>query len=163
MYVNGVIALNIWVNHLYRASVAIKIRRGEGYDSAYKRHLGTEVDSTWLVIRLFYRLVGSNPTDGSIIGGGVCKYSLAILTFLKLLNMFNSKGTTSVDLSKKVDSVLNAFKTAIDGLNTVNTQAKAGIAAKEEEIKAAQTEKEALEAICKKNESVLAKLTAILE
>lgn len=55
------------------------------------------------------------------------------------------------------------FKTAIDGLNTVNTQAKAGIAAKEEEIKAAQTEKEALEAICKKNESVLAKLTAILE
>lgn len=66
--------------------------------------------------------------------------------------MFNSKGTTSVDLSKKVDSVLNAFKTAIDGLNTVNTQAKA-----------AQTEKEALETICKKNESVLAKLTAILE
>lgn len=51
--------------------------------------------------------------------------------------MFNSKGTTSVDLSKKVDSVLNAFKTAIDGLNTVNNQAKAGIAAKEEEIKAA--------------------------
>lgn len=37
------------------------------------------------------------------------------------------------------------------------------IAAKEEEIKAAQTEKEALETICKKNESVLAKLTAILE
>lgn len=41
--------------------------------------------------------------------------------------------------------------------------AKEGIAAKEEEIKAAQTEKEALETICKKNESVLAKLTAILE
>ena len=77
--------------------------------------------------------------------------------------MFNSKGTTSTDLSKKVDNVLNAFKTAIDGLNTVNTQAKAGIAAKEEEIKAAQTEKEALETICKKNESVLTKLTAILE
>lgn len=77
--------------------------------------------------------------------------------------MFNSKGTISADLSKKVDNVLNAFKTAIDGLNTVNTQAKAGIAAKEEEIKAAQTEKEALEAIYKKNESVLAKLTAILE
>ena len=30
--------------------------------------------------------------------------------------------------------------------------AKEGIAAKEEEIKAAQTEKEALETICKKNE-----------
>ena len=72
--------------------------------------------------------------------------------------MFNSKGTTSTDLSKKVDNVLNAFKTAIDGLNAVNTQAKEGIAAK-----AAQTEKEALETICKKNESVLAKLTAILE
>lgn len=66
--------------------------------------------------------------------------------------MFNSKGTTSTDLSKKVDNVLNAFKTAIDGLNAVNTQAKEGIAAKE-----------ALETICKKNESVLAKLTAILE
>lgn len=77
--------------------------------------------------------------------------------------MFNSKDTASADLLKKVDNVLNAFKTAIDGLNTVNTQARAGIAAKEEEIKAAQTEKEALEAICKKNESVLAKLTAILE
>lgn len=77
--------------------------------------------------------------------------------------MFNSKGTASADLLKKVDNVLNAFKTAIDGLNTVNTQARAGIAAKEEETKAAQTEKEALEAICKKNESVLAKLTAILE
>lgn len=77
--------------------------------------------------------------------------------------MFNSKGTTSVDLSKKVDSVLNAFKTAIDGLNIVNTQAKASITAKEEEIKTAQAEKEALETICKKNESVLAKLTAILE
>jgi hypothetical protein len=51
--------------------------------------------------------------------------------------MFNSKGTTSTDLSKKVDNVLNAFKTAIDGLNAVNTQAKEGIAAKEEEIKAA--------------------------
>lgn len=76
--------------------------------------------------------------------------------------MFNSKGTTSTDLSKKVDNVLNAFKTAIDGLNVVNTQAKEGIAAKEEEIKAAQTEKEALETICKKNESVLAK-SAILE
>lgn len=77
--------------------------------------------------------------------------------------MFNSKGTTSTDLSKKVDNVLNAFKTAIDGLNAVNTQVKEGIAAKEEEIKAAQTEKEALETICKKNESVLTKLTAILE
>lgn len=77
--------------------------------------------------------------------------------------MFNSKGTTSVDLSKKVDSVLNTFKTAIDGLNAVNTQAKASITAKEEEIKTAQAEKEALETICKKNESVLAKLTAILE
>ena len=77
--------------------------------------------------------------------------------------MFNSKGTTSTDLSKKVDNVLNAFKTAIDGLNTVNIQAKAGIAAKEEEIKAAQTEKEALETICKKNESGRAKVTAIVE
>lgn len=36
--------------------------------------------------------------------------------------MFNSKGTASADLLKKVDNVLNAFKTAIDGLNTVNTQ-----------------------------------------
>lgn len=94
--------------------------------------------------------------------GGVCKYSLTILTF-KIIKHVNSKGTTSTDLSKKVDNVLNAFKTAIDGLNAVNTQAKEGIAAKEEEIKAAQTEKEALETICKKNESVLAKLTAILE
>lgn len=77
--------------------------------------------------------------------------------------MFNSKGTTSADLPKKVDNVLNAFKTAIDGLNAINTQAKASITAKEEEIKTAQAEKEALETICKKNESVLAKLTAILE
>jgi hypothetical protein len=69
--------------------------------------------------------------------------------------MFNSKGTTSVDLSKKVDSVLNAFKTAIDGLNTVNTQAKAGIAAKEEEIKAAQTEKKHLKQSAKRTKVFL--------
>lgn len=69
--------------------------------------------------------------------------------------MFNSKGTTSTNPSKKVDNVLNAFKTAIDGLNAVNTQAKEGIAAKEEEIKAAQTEKEALETICKRTKVFL--------
>lgn len=74
--------------------------------------------------------------------------------------MFNSKGTTSVDLSKKVDSVLNAFKTAIDGLNTVNTQAKASITAKEEEIKTAQAEKEALETICKKKRKCSCKINS---
>lgn len=77
--------------------------------------------------------------------------------------MFNSKGKTSVDLSKKVDNVLNAFKTAIDGLKEVNASAEAEILARDEEIKAAQAEKEALENIRKKNESVLAKLNAILE
>lgn len=69
--------------------------------------------------------------------------------------MFNSKGTTSVDLSKKVDSVLNAFKTAIDGLNTVNTQAKAGIAAKEEEIKAVKLRKKHLKQSAKRTKVFL--------
>lgn len=77
--------------------------------------------------------------------------------------MFNSKSKTSVDLSKKVDNVLNAFKTAIDGLKEVNASAELEIAAGDEEIKAAQAEKEALENIRKKNEGVLAKLNAILE
>jgi chromosome segregation ATPase len=77
--------------------------------------------------------------------------------------MFNSKSITSVDLSKKVDNVLNAFKTAIDGLKEVNASAELEIAARDEEIKAAQAEKEALENIRKKNEGVLAKLNAILE
>lgn len=77
--------------------------------------------------------------------------------------MFNSKSKTSVDLSKKVDNVLNAFKTAIDGLKEVNASAELEIAARDEEIKAAQAEKEALENIHKKNEGVLAKLNAILE
>lgn len=77
--------------------------------------------------------------------------------------MFNSKSKTSVDLSKKVDNVLNAFKTAIDGLKEVNASAELEIAARDEEIKAAQAEKEALENIRKKNEGVLAKLNAILE
>lgn len=63
--------------------------------------------------------------------------------------MFNSKSKTSVDLSKKVDNVLNAFKTAIDGLKEVNASAELEIAARDEEIKAAQ--------------GVLAKLNAILE
>lgn len=76
--------------------------------------------------------------------------------------MFNSKSKTSVDLSKKVDNVLNAFKTAIDGLKEVNS-AELEIAARDEEIKAAQAEKEALENIRKKNEGVLAKLNAIPE
>lgn len=52
--------------------------------------------------------------------------------------MFNSKSKTSVDLSKKVDNVLNAFKTAIDGLKEVNASAELEIAARDEEIKAAQ-------------------------
>ena len=69
--------------------------------------------------------------------------------------MFNSKGTASADLLKKVDNVLNAFKTAIDGLNAVNTQAKEGIAAKEEEIKAAQTEKEHLRQSAKRTKVFL--------
>ena len=77
--------------------------------------------------------------------------------------MFNSKSKTYVDLSKKVDNVLNAFKTAIDGLKEVNASAELEIAARYEEIKAAQAEKEALENIRKKNEGVLAKLNAILE
>lgn len=76
---------------------------------------------------------------------------------------FNSKSKTSVDLSKKVDNVLNAFKTAIDGLKEVNASAELEIAARDEEIKAAQAEKEALENIRKKNEGVLAKLNATLE
>ena len=75
----------------------------------------------------------------------------------------NLKSKTSVDLSKKVDNVLNAFKTAIDGLKEVNASAELEIAARDEEIKAAQAEKEALENIRKKNEGVLAKLNAILE
>lgn len=77
--------------------------------------------------------------------------------------MFNSKSKTSVDLSKKVDNVLNAFKTAIDGLKEVNASAELEIAARDEEIKADQAEKEALENIRKKNEGVLTKLNAILE
>lgn len=77
--------------------------------------------------------------------------------------MFNSKSKTSVDLSKKVDNVLNAFKTAIDGFKEVNASAELEIAARDEEIKAAQAKKEALENIRKKNEGVLTKLNAILE
>lgn len=77
--------------------------------------------------------------------------------------MFNSKSKTSVDLSKKVDNVLNAFKTAIDGLKEVNASAELEIAARDEEIKATQAEKEALENIRKKNEGVLAKLNAVIE
>lgn len=77
--------------------------------------------------------------------------------------MFNLKSNTSVNLSKKVDNVLNAFKAAVEGLKEVNTSAEAEIAVKDEEIKAAQAEKEALENIRKKNEGVIAKLNAILE
>ena len=77
--------------------------------------------------------------------------------------MFNSKSKTSINLSKKVDNVLNAFKTAVEGLKEVNASAEAEITARDEEIKAAQAEKEALENIRKKNEGVIAKLNAILE
>ena len=67
-------------------------------------------------------------------------------------------------LKKFIYSVVkNAFKTAIDGLKEVNASAELEIAARDEEIKAAQAEKEALENIRKKNEGVLAKLNAILE
>lgn len=69
--------------------------------------------------------------------------------------MFNSKSKTSVDLSKKVDNVLNAFKTAIDGLKEVNASAELEIAARDEEIKAAQAEKEALKTFVRKTKVFL--------
>lgn len=69
--------------------------------------------------------------------------------------MFNSKSKTSVDLSKKVDNVLNAFKTAIDGLKEVNASAELEIAARDEEIKATQAEKEALETFVRKTKVFL--------
>lgn len=51
--------------------------------------------------------------------------------------MFNSKSKTSIDLSKKVDNVLNAFKVAVEGLKEVNASAEAEITARDEEIKTA--------------------------
>lgn len=69
--------------------------------------------------------------------------------------MFNSKGTTSTDLSKKVDNVLNAFKTAIDGLNAVNTQAKEGIAAKEGKLKLLKLRKKHLRQSAKRTKVFL--------
>jgi hypothetical protein len=79
--------------------------------------------------------------------------------------MFSKKiqTKTAAALSTNADKILNIFQSTISGLTQVVADAQASIAVKEEEIKAAQTEKEALETICKKNESVLAKLTAILE
>lgn len=69
--------------------------------------------------------------------------------------MFDSKSKTSVDLSKKVDNVLNAFKTAIDGLKEVNASAELEIAARDEEIKAAQAEKKLLKTFVRKTKVFL--------
>lgn len=69
--------------------------------------------------------------------------------------MFNSKGTTSVDLSKKVDSVLNAFKTAIDGLNAVNTQQKLVLLLKKRKLKPLKLRKKHLKQSAKRTKVFL--------
>lgn len=66
---------------------------------------------------------------------------------------------TSTFLQKRTNSILDVFTKTITSLQDVITNAKV----KEEEIKSAQTEKEALEKIAVDNQTIIDKISSLLK
>lgn len=70
---------------------------------------------------------------------------------------------TSSSLQKKTSSILDVFTKTINSLQDVITSAKDQAKAKEDEIRAAQIEKEALEKIASDNQAVVDKISSFLK
>lgn len=70
---------------------------------------------------------------------------------------------TSSSLQKKTSSILDVFTKTISGLQDVIASAKDQAKAKEDEIRAAQIEKEALEKIASDNQAVVDKISSFLK
>ena len=69
---------------------------------------------------------------------------------------------TSESLAKKAGSVLNIFSKTVNDLTDVINQAKEQVKVKEEEIIAAQAEKESLEKVASDNQAIVDKLKSML-
>ena len=73
------------------------------------------------------------------------------------------KSVTSSSLQKKTSSILDVSTKTITSLQDVITNAKDQVKVKEEEIKSAQAEKEALEKIAADNQIIIDKLGNLLK
>lgn len=69
---------------------------------------------------------------------------------------------TSESLAKKAGFVLNIFSKTVNDLTDVINQAKEQVKVKEEEIIAAQAEKESLEKVASDNQAIVDKLKSML-
>lgn len=70
---------------------------------------------------------------------------------------------TSSSLQKKTSSILDVFTKTISNLQDIITSAKDQAKVKEDEIKAAQIEKEALEKVASDNQVIVDKLNNLLK
>lgn len=73
------------------------------------------------------------------------------------------KPVTSSFLQKRTNSILDVFTKTITSLQDVITNAKDQVKVKEEEIKSAQAEKEALEKIAADNQTIIDKISSLLK
>lgn len=73
------------------------------------------------------------------------------------------KSVTSSFLQKRTNSILDVFTKTITSLQDVITNAKDQVKVKEEEIKSAQAEKEALEKIAADNQTIIDKISSLLK
>ena len=73
------------------------------------------------------------------------------------------KSVTSSSLQKKISSTFDVFTKTITNLQDVITNAKDQVKVKEEEIKSAQAEKEALEKIAADNQAIIDKISSLLK
>lgn len=69
---------------------------------------------------------------------------------------------TSELLAKKASSVLNIFNKTVNDLTDVINQAKEQVKVKDEEIAAAQAEKESLEKVASDNQAIVDKIKSML-
>ena len=76
-----------------------------------------------------------------------------------LINKTISSGT----LSTKANKILNVFKSTIDGLKEVASEARTQAGVKQQEADAALAEKIALEDVAVQNEQILNKLQDLLK
>lgn len=70
---------------------------------------------------------------------------------------------TSSSLQKKTSSILDVFTKTITSLQDIITSAKDQAKVKEDEIKAAQVEKEALKKVASDNQAIIDKLNNLLK
>lgn len=70
---------------------------------------------------------------------------------------------TSSSLQKKTSSILDVFTKTISTLQDIIVSAKDQAKVKEDEIKAAQAEKEALEKVASNNQAIVDKLNNLLK